>query len=123
VVVAVEVCESAPILDEKEERAEGAWLRIESGDTRVNIEAAEAVRIRDGLRRKGGRVEEQLATIIDAKAMERMVAPFYEGTVSVRIDESERDCLVALLNVWAADDDIANTDSDNLHRLLTALHA
>jgi hypothetical protein len=122
-VLAGDVCESARILNEEEERREGAWLRIESGDTRVNIEAAEAVRVRDGLRRQGGKVEEQLATIIDAKAIERLAAPRYEGTVSVRIDAQERDCLLALLTHWEADDHIANTDSDNLHRLLTALNA
>jgi hypothetical protein len=119
----VDVCESAWIESDDEERREPPWLRIESGGTRVNVQAAGAVRIRDGLRRRGGKVEEQLATIIDAKATELLAAPLYAGTVSIRLDTDERDCLLALLTAWAKDGSIANSDSDDLRRLLTALHA
>jgi hypothetical protein len=81
------------------------------------VQAAEAVRIRDGLRRAGGKTEEQLATILDAKATELLAAPLYAGTVSVRIDADEQDCLVDLLASWYAEGSISVADSDNIGRL------
>ena len=98
---------SAPITIDQEDRPERPWLRIESGRKRGLIEAAEAVRIRDGLRRAGGKTEEQLATIIDARATELLAAPLYAGTVNVRIDAQEEECLVALLTSWAAEGGIS----------------
>ncbi len=93
------------------------WLRIESGSLVSGVEPAEAVRIRDGLRRVGGKTEEQLATIIDAKATELLAAPLYAGTVTVRIDRQEEQCLLALLSAWSREGSISDTEADGLWRL------
>jgi hypothetical protein len=60
------------------------------------------------LRRAGGATEEQLATIIDAKATELLAAPAFAGTVSVRIDAVEEACLVGLLTAWETDGSISD---------------
>ena len=106
---------------EEEQRRERPWLRIESGRTVCRVEPTEAVRIRDGLRHVGGKTEEQLATIIDAKATELLAAPLYAGTVSVRIDAEEEQCLLALLTTWSRDGNISDAETDNLWRLWTEL--
>ena len=100
--------------------AQDPWLRIESGTKRGLVEANEAVLIRDGLRRAGGATEEQLATIIDAKATELLAAPHFAGTVSVRIDAVEEACLVGLLTAWATDGSISG-ESGHLWQLLGEL--
>jgi hypothetical protein len=92
-------------------------LRIEAGAAIGAIDPTEAVRIRDGLRRVGGKTEERLATIIDAKATELLAAPLYVGTVRVRIDREEEQCLVALLTAWSRDGSIGDAETDNLWRL------
>ena len=99
------------------EDTESPWLRIESGSKRGLVQATEGARIRDGLRRVGGKTEEQLATIIDARATELLAAPLYAGTVNVRIDAQEEECLVGLLTGWVADGSISDADTDNLWRL------
>jgi len=45
----------------------------------------------------------------------------YAGTVSVRIDAEEADCLLALLTTWSHDGSISNAYTDNLWRLWTEL--
>jgi len=100
--------------------AQDPWLRIESGAKRGLVEANEAVLIRDGLRRAGGATEEQLATIIDAKATELLAAPHFAGTVSVRIDALEEACLVGLLTAWETDGSISN-EGGHLWQLLGEL--
>jgi hypothetical protein len=104
-----------------EQRPERPWLRIESGSSVAGVEPTEAVRIRDGLRRVGGKTEEQLATIFDAKATELLAAPLYAGTVSIRIDRQEEQCLLALLSAWSRDGSISDSGSDNLWRLWVEL--
>jgi hypothetical protein len=103
------------------DRPERPWLSIEFGRARVNVEAADGVRIRDGLRLTGGKVEERLAMIVDAKATELLAAPLYAGTVRVRMDAQEKDCLLTLLTGWAEDDSIDDAPSKNLRALLAAL--
>jgi len=102
-----------------DDRPERPWLRIESRRISVLVKAEEAVRIRDGLRRVGGKTEEQLATIIDAKATELLAAPLYAGTVSVRIDAEEEQCLVDLLTTWSREGSIS--DGDNIGQLWAEL--
>jgi hypothetical protein len=73
------------IENDDKQRPERPRLRVElagGGQSR----ALEAVRIRDRLRRTGGKIEEQLATIIDAEATELLAALANAGTVSVRMD-------------------------------------
>ena len=93
------------------------WLRIECGETRGLVEPMEAVRIRDGLRRAGGATEEQLATIIDAKATELLAAPLYAGTVSVMLDTQEKECLRDLLTRWVADGSVTELETGRLWQL------
>ena len=69
----------------------------------------------------GGKTEEQLATIIDARATELLAAPLYAGTVTVRIDAQEKECLVGLLTGWVSDGSISDAETDNLWRLWGAL--
>jgi hypothetical protein len=102
-----------------DDRPEHPWLRIESRHVAALVKAEEAVRIRDGLRRVGGKTEEQLATIIDAKATELLAAPLYAGTVSVRIDADEEQCLLDLLRSWSQTGSIS--DDDNIGRLWAEL--
>jgi hypothetical protein len=110
-------CQSAPISIDEENRPDQPWLRIESGQKRGLVEPMEAVRIRDGLRRAGGSTEEQLATIIDAKATELLAAPLYAGTVSVRIDTQEEECLRDLLTRWVADGSVSELETGRLWQL------
>ena len=102
-----------------DDRPGNPWLRFDSRGISALVQAEEAVRIRDGLRRVGGQTEEQLATIIDAKATELLAAPLYAGTVSVRMDAAEERCLVDLLTTWSREDSISN--ADNIGQLLTEL--
>jgi hypothetical protein len=102
---------------DEENHPDKPWLRIESGKKRSLLEPMEAIRIRDGLRRAGGPTEEQLATIIDAKATELLAAPLYAGTVSVRIDTREEQCLRDLLTGWVADGSVTERDTGRLWRL------
>jgi hypothetical protein len=111
------------IADDEPDAAEHPWLKIESGSKRGLVEAAEAVRIRDGLRRVGGETAEQLATIIDAKATELLAAPDYAGTVSIRMDAEEAQCLLALLTKWSTAGEITNTGDDHIWRLWNELAA
>jgi hypothetical protein len=84
-----------------------ALLRMEVGSKRCLIQPADAMRIRDGLRRDGHLAGVRLATIIDAKATELLAAPLYAGTVSVRLDIDEQSSLRLLLADWAEDGSIS----------------
>jgi hypothetical protein len=84
------------------------------------VEPAEAIRIRDGLRRAGSDAGDRLAMIIDAKAIELLAAPQYAGTVSVRLDVEEEACLLAVLSDWAGEGSIGD-ETGQLWRLWGAL--
>jgi hypothetical protein len=58
-----------------------------------------------------------LATIIDAKATELLAAPLYAGTVSVRIDTQEEECLRDLLTRWVADGSVSELETGRLWQL------
>lgn len=98
-------------------------LSMESGETRFVLEPMEAMRLRDGLRRQGGTVQERLATIIDAKAIELLAAREHAGAARVRMDRQEHDCLLVLLRGWSEDGALTELGSGSLHGLLAAFDA
>jgi hypothetical protein len=110
-------CQSAVISTDDEIRPDQPWLRIESGEKRGLVEPMEAVRIRDGLRRTGGPTQEQLATIIDAKATELLASPLYVGTLRLRIDTHEEECLRDLLTSWVEDGTVSELETGRLWQL------
>jgi hypothetical protein len=65
--------------------------------------------------------EERLATIIDAKATELLAAPLHAGTVSVRIDKQEEDCLRDVLARWVADGNVSERETQRLWGLWSDL--
>ena len=97
------------------------WLRFDFSGRLASVWPTEAVKLRDGLRKHGGEVEERLARLIDAKATELLASPLYVGTVSLRIDRAEEAALLSLLAGWKDEGAVHELMRGNLWKLWAEL--